>query len=308
VCRESSTRGLIAGQKLTQSATTAATDRNVTWDWQGWIRAPAQGSQRDYRAHGYTYKVVYARAAAVQLAWARLGGIPLTGNPGRMEVTLWQEWSGVVTRWDSRGQGLGRLEPERAARLRPGRARAASGRWRGAEMRRQLAPAAIRTYAGTIGGYSGDGGQAGLARISQPFGLAAGADGSLYIADSGNHRVRRVGPIGVISTVAGTGTAGSSGRQWAGNTGRLNGPIDVAVGPDGSVYYRRTEQLPGTQGDAGWRDQHRGRQWPVSVQRRRRPRPRRRAWNHGESPSDRWHSLHRRSRQLARQAGRSERN
>jgi serine/threonine-protein kinase len=54
-------------------------------------------------------------------------------------------------------------------------------------------------------GFSGDGGPAVRARLRQPEGLAVAPDGTLYIADFGNNRVREVLPDGTIETVAGAG-------------------------------------------------------------------------------------------------------
>ena len=57
----------------------------------------------------------------------------------------------------------------------------------------------------------GDGGPAIAARLSQPFGVARDDDGTLYISDRGNFKVRRVTPDGVIDTLAGTGVEGATG-------------------------------------------------------------------------------------------------
>jgi trimeric autotransporter adhesin len=70
----------------------------------------------------------------------------------------------------------------------------------------------ISTVVGTgSAGYSGDGGQATLARLRFPYGAAIDSTGNLFIADSDNHRIRKVSTSGIISTVAGTGSAGYSG-------------------------------------------------------------------------------------------------
>ena len=63
-----------------------------------------------------------------------------------------------------------------------------------------------------------------------------GPDGSIYIADRDNNRVRRVDPSGIISTIAGTGTAGSGGDGGAAANAQLSAPRDVYLGPDGSLY------------------------------------------------------------------------
>ena len=72
--------------------------------------------------------------------------------------------------------------------------------------------------------------------MSTILGLALGSDGSLYIADTFNARVRRVGPDGIITTVAGSGIRvfhGDGGPAIAAGFEQLLG---VAVGPDGSLY------------------------------------------------------------------------
>ena len=66
--------------------------------------------------------------------------------------------------------------------------------------------------------------------------MVVGPDGSLYIADSHNNRIRRVAPDGTISTVAGNGTSGFSGDGGPASAASLNDPSGVAVGPDGSLY------------------------------------------------------------------------
>ncbi len=95
----------------------------------------------------------------------------------------------------------------------------------------------VYTVAGTTSrGYSGDGGPATAAQLSEVVDVALGADGSLYIADAGNHTVRRVAPDGIISTFAGTGVAGYDGDGLPAASSRLSTPSTVAVGPDGSVF------------------------------------------------------------------------
>jgi RHS repeat-associated protein len=82
----------------------------------------------------------------------------------------------------------------------------------------------------------GDGGPVTSAQLAYPEGIAVGPDGNLYIAEWGSNRVRRVTPNGIVSTVAGNGTAGYSGDGGLATEAMLYGPHSVKVGPDGSLY------------------------------------------------------------------------
>jgi RHS repeat-associated protein len=96
----------------------------------------------------------------------------------------------------------------------------------------------ITTVAGVgTSHHGGDGGPAVEAHINGPFGIAVAPDGSLYIADTYNYCVRRVGPDGIITTVAGIRLEGGhSGDGGPAAKAKLSSPVDVEVGPDGSLY------------------------------------------------------------------------
>ena len=89
-------------------------------------------------------------------------------------------------------------------------------------------------------GFSGDGGPATEAQMYDPQGIAFASDGSLYITDSGNKRIRHVASDGIITTVAGNGQSCSDfcacGDGGPAQNAPLMNPVDVAVGPDGSLY------------------------------------------------------------------------
>lgn len=101
----------------------------------------------------------------------------------------------------------------------------------------------ITTVAGNgLSGFSGDGGPATAASLNRPQGLALDAAGNLYIADFGNHRVRRVDVrTGIISTFAGNGTPPQNSRSPAGDGGpatmaNLNNPVGLAFDAAGNLY------------------------------------------------------------------------
>lgn len=98
------------------------------------------------------------------------------------------------------------------------------------------ADGSIVTVAGTgTAGLSGDGGNAVDADLSSPRGLTLGPDGSLYVVDQGNNRIRRVTTDGLIQTVIGGGTAAIADGVLATNV-KLDEPDGIAMGPDGSLY------------------------------------------------------------------------
>jgi len=129
----------------------------------------------------------------------------------------------------------------------------------------------ITTVAGTNSmGFSGDGGAAINAQLYDPSGVAFDAAGNLYIADTVNNRIRKVDTNGIISTIAGTNSAGYSGDSGAAVNAKLNGPSGVAfdamsnlyiadygnnrirmVGTNGVITTVAGTNFPGFSGDSG---------------------------------------------------------
>ncbi len=153
--------------------------------------------------------------------------------------------AGVITTVAGGGSSLGDGGPATSARLNLPYGVAADGAGNlyiadtGNHRIRKVdaATGIISTVAGTgVSGYSGDGGAATSAQIDLPSGVAVDGSGNIYIADSDNDRVRKVDAAGVMTTTAGTGTAGYGGDGGAATAALLNNPWGMAVDDSGSLY------------------------------------------------------------------------
>ena len=96
--------------------------------------------------------------------------------------------------------------------------------------------------------FQGDGGPAIDARLAQPVGQAADpagrivfdGDGNLIFADTKNHRIRKIDPAGIITTIAGIGTSGHGGDGGPAIEAELDNPTDLAIAGDGTLYVADT--------------------------------------------------------------------
>jgi RHS repeat-associated protein len=113
-----------------------------------------------------------------------------------------------------------------------------------ATIRRVSPDGRIHDVAGVTGqnDFTGDGGPAIAAKLNRPIAVAFGPDGSLYINDFGNDRIRRISNGGIISTIAGTGVVGqgADGQNPLVTDLGLSTGVALAVGPDGATYFGDT--------------------------------------------------------------------
>jgi YD repeat-containing protein len=264
----------IAGRTLNRSFTPEP-DQEFTFEWDGtdaYGRA-VQGSALAQVTVGYVYDGVYVGPQDVDPAFATTDGVPLD-VPARLEATLRRTWSVPLGTLSAEGLGLGgwsvavhhTYDPTRrvlyrgdgskrqasamgsvittAARIGAfGVAVAPDGSYYVAQSTRvsKVSPDGVITpFAGTgVSGYSGDGGPASEAQLNGAYSVALGPDGSLYIADWYNYRVREVTPDGTIWTVAGDGEPGEPGEGDGGpaTSASLAGPSFVAVSLDGTLAF-----------------------------------------------------------------------
>ena len=95
----------------------------------------------------------------------------------------------------------------------------------------------INTIAGSdSAGYRGDGGLATSARLNSPSGVAIDATGNIYIADYGNHVVRKINPQGIINTIAGNGTLSYGGDGGPATLASLSSPASITLDTVGNIY------------------------------------------------------------------------
>jgi hypothetical protein len=232
----------IAGRRFTRDFAPATNLKTTfTWDGTDGYGRTLQGAQPVFVRVGYRYEAVYGVPAATERAFAIVSGVlaNLGIDRGNKEIIFWQPWKSELGGWDARAQELGgwgldvqnTYDPvARILYLGDGEQRSA------AALQSEVLSTAAGAPKTNNGGYGGDGGPATQAKLNQPTQVAVGPDGSLYIADSRNNRIRRIGPDGIITTVAGNGTADYRGDGGPATKAQLNGPSDVAVGPDGSLY------------------------------------------------------------------------
>ncbi len=225
----------VAGQIIDQSFPASPHQSTAfTWDGKDAYGRIVQGTQPVTVRVDYVYGAVYRTPAQLDQAFAAYGGA-ISGVPARREVALSQQGQGCIGAWDARAQSVGGW----SLGVHHGYDTISKTVYLGDGGRRSAAAtgAVITTVAGNgISGFSGDGGPATQAALSDPFVVTVGPDGNLYIADRNNNRIRRVGPDGIIITVAGNGISGFSGDGGPATQAALSAPFGMAVGPDGSLY------------------------------------------------------------------------
>jgi hypothetical protein len=100
---------------------------------------------------------------------------------------------------------------------------------------RAISGGTVTTLAGSGSAAYADG-TGTAASFRSPTGLAIDSSGNLYVGDTANHRIRKVTPAGVVTTIAGSGTSGSS-DNGTGTSARFNQPTGVALNPAQTVLY-----------------------------------------------------------------------
>lgn len=93
----------------------------------------------------------------------------------------------------------------------------------------------ITTIAGG-GSTLGDNGSATLASLNTPQNIAIDGNGNIYVTDGGNHRIRKISTLGIITTIAGTGIPGFNGDWLQATSAQLYAPVGIKIDKDGNIY------------------------------------------------------------------------
>jgi YD repeat-containing protein len=251
------------------------------WDGLDYRGRPVTGARPANISIGFSYQVVYYLVPRTYAqAWAMVGK-SITSIPGRQEFITWKHStlkleSGVTDAmasgwtlsshhnldpWEPnilfKGDGTtskniaGIITTVLSNSIPYGVAVDAAGNVYIAEysyyynvIRKIDSKGAVTVVAGTSGrsgSFSGDGGPATKASLYFPTGVAIDSAGNIFIADTYNHRIRRVDTNGIITTIAGIGGVGPYGGGYSGDGGpaieaKLNNPEGVAVDSAGNVY------------------------------------------------------------------------
>jgi RHS repeat-associated protein len=251
----------VAGKLFSQSFS-AALNQSYTFSWDGKdsYGRTTQGQQAAIVRVGYVYNGLYFPPGTALQSFGLPSTTQASPDFSRLQIVLWAQYDEELAAPNARdidGMGGWQFSPQnnydptaRVLLLGDGSHRGGSGLLDLISMS-TAAGNSVDTPFGPTGNFSGDGGPAINAQLWNPFGVATGPDGSIYIADTTNYRIRRVDPNGVITTVAGDGSPQCNtgpGICFGGDGGpatqaHLYLPRSVAVGPDGSLYIADTNNF-----------------------------------------------------------------
>jgi len=246
------------------------------WDGLDPYGRTVQGEQVASIRVGYVYPAVYQEPADAEQSFGQASGVPLPGVDARQDAIIWQEQSVVLGVFDARAMGLGGWTVDVHHFYDPAtltlhfgngntsRAQTQSRVINTVSDRSAPFPAEVTgpdgaayfvddfqhvlvrvdldgtqtVIAGTgTPGFGGDGGPAANAQLNEPTDVVVDRRGNIYIADSANGRIRRIGPGGIIDTVAGGGgPVDLVGDDGPGVDAILELPGSIELAPDGTLY------------------------------------------------------------------------
>jgi len=227
----------IAGRRTVR---TFAPQRNLrstfTWDGKDAYGRTMTGGQQANVSVKYVYPSVrYRSVGEFQRSFALVGSGVAIGR-GRGDIDLTDNYQRPLGGGDAAGIGLGGWTLTAHHVYDPGTKTLYYGDGAKRTVDGSLTLETMAAVAGTGVAGADASTVATQSALNAPSGIAFAPDGSLYVADTDNDRVRRVRPDGTVATVAGNGTFGSTGDGGPATEARLGLPRAVTIGPDGSLY------------------------------------------------------------------------
>jgi uncharacterized repeat protein (TIGR02059 family) len=226
----------VAGKKVTETFHDWTPNQvySFIWDGKDAYGRVIQGSVPIEVELAYVYQGYYASPASFPRSFGENGGAVLEVNRAALEVIFWQNWSDIISNWDGTDVGIGGWSLDVHHSFNAANKTLYFGDGSQTATSNQTI---VFNVAGTgVDAFSGDGGPALDAELDAPFGVSIGADGSIYIADSFNQRLRKISPEGTITTIAGNPN-GSALDNGPARMLSFLAPLSLAMGPDGSHYF-----------------------------------------------------------------------
>ncbi len=227
----------IAGQKFQQTLDPLPDQVAVfTWEGTDFRNALFAGPVQAGIQVGFVYDAVYYSPGEFAQAFAQVGP-NVTEIQARQEVAIWRYEQVIVERdyADVVAEGW-TLSPHHRFY-----AHDLTRIYKGDGSTDIYSPNLLNRFAGIITpGYAGDDGPAAQAQLDNPTGVAVDGEGNVYIADTNNHRIRKVDTDGIITTVAGNGTAGYGGDTGPAMSAQLNGPRGIMFDDSGNLFIADT--------------------------------------------------------------------
>nr|AYM54114.1 hypothetical protein [Chondromyces catenulatus] len=225
----------VAGQKLRKIFEPAPNQAfDYHWDGKDAYGRPVQGTQTLTVRISNIYKGNYILPRNVPPSFGGFGDVTVIEDSPRPVLAYTTTWTKQLKAWQAVGESLGGFSLDVHHAYDPiGKVvHLGDGSRRSAEDAGRI----VETIAGSGSDSESEGIPAKDAYLSQPDDLVVAPDGSIFVTESGRHRVRKVAPDGTISTVAGTGQPGYSGDGGPAAGAALDTPLGLSLGPDGSLY------------------------------------------------------------------------
>jgi beta-lactam-binding protein with PASTA domain len=214
---------------------TANQKYRFTWDGRDSYGRKVSGRQMATINLNYVYQGIYSPTNSSNQMFGYIASGEALKGPTRGQITMVQRWKSPIGLLATK-EVMGGWTPTihhaydpmgKVLHLGDGTRREATDRNR-----------IVVHVAGTgVSGTAGDNVVAATAALNTPKSLKAGSDGSLYFAEYGNHKIRRIGPDGRLNTIAGTGISGSTVDGTLATVARIANPTALAFDKDNNLFF-----------------------------------------------------------------------